>query len=203
MKHKNIDLKWSLNRKLLSIVLITSLIALYFMSSIYLFAVKDTSKSYSLTQSYKSYFGVEDWNLSKHAVLDVDGDDIQDMITFTGCAFLSRVSKQNIPIEKQCVEPTMSSIVFPKNSNIVGQKISSSKPFRYNWLRKSYLVKTQEDIWKFYDLSGLQVRTFELDKNNLFIETNPRIFDLIDLITYQSEHLGIMLFLSIWNRLLY
>lgn len=203
MKQKNSNLTKSLNRKLLSIVLIASILVLYLISSIYLFAFKDTGKSYSLTQSYKSYFGVEDWNLSKHAIIDVDGDDMQDMITFTGCAFLSSVSEKSIPIEKQCMEPTMSPIVFPKNNNIIGQKLSSSKPFKYNLLRKSYLVKTLEDTWKFYDLNGLQIRTFELDKDNQFLETYPNLLDSIDLITYQGGHLGIMLFLTIWNRFLY
>lgn len=202
MKQKNSNLKRSLNRKLLSIFIITSILILHLISSIYLFAFKDTSKSYSLTQSYKSYFGVEDWNLSKHAIIDIDSDGTQDMITYTNCAFLSSVSEKSIPLEKQCIEPTMSSITFHDNNMLVGQRLISSKPFKYNWLRKSYLVKTQEDIWKFYDLNGLQFRTFELDKNNLFIETNPSIFDSIDLIAYQSEHLGIMLFLSIWNRFL-
>ncbi len=200
MNKNNHDAKETLNLKLRSIVLITTILIGYLIISIYLFAFKDTSQSYSLTQTYKSYFGVEDWNLSKHAILDIDGDGIQDMITFTGCAFLSSVSEQSIPISKQCTEPTMSPIVFPKNNNIVGQKLNSSKPFHYDWLRKSYLVKTQEDTWKFYDLNGFQIRTFELNKNNLFSETNPRFFDLIDVVSYQKEHLGIVLFLALWNR---
>lgn len=201
MKSNQSDLEKSLNRKLRRMVVLTTILILYLTTSIYLFAFKDTGKSYSLTQSYKSYFGIEDWNLSKHAITDIDGDGTQDMITFTGCSFLSSVPGPSMPVERRCTEPTMSSIGFPGNYTIVGQKLTSLKPFRYNWLRKSYLVKTNKDTWKFYDLNGLQIRTFELGQNKLFSETNPSLYDIVDLVTYQSEHLGIMIFLFFWNRI--
>jgi len=165
--------------------------------TIYLFAFKETSKSYSLTQSWKEYYSLEDWNLTMHAITDIDGDGKKDMITFTNCAFLSSISPEAISTENECQEAGMSVIAFPDNSVSVGQKLISQKPFHYDWLKKSYLVKTNNDIWKFYDMNGLQLRTYELGIDHLFKEVNPTFLDKIDVLIYQLSHLGIVLLLII------
>jgi len=162
-----------------------------------LFGLKDTHASYSLLQSWNAYYSVEDWNLTKHAIIDMDGDGQKDMITSTNCAFLSSMSPEKIPSNKKCKEPRMSSIAFPDNSISVGQKLSPTIPVVGNqWLRKSYLVKTNDEVWKFYDISGLQLRTYELKNNNLFIEVMPTILDRIDTFTYQISHIGVTFLLA-------
>ncbi len=180
--------------ELLFIVVLSTFI--YISVSIYYLAFKQTSSNYSFTQKYNSYFGLEDWNLTKHVSVDLDSDDIKDMVTFTNCAFLSSVSEDKVPREKQCREPEMSIIGFSDGDVSVGQNLISAKPFRYNWLRKSYLVQTQSNVWKFYDINGLQVRTYELGKGQLFNEINPTILDKIDVFVYQISHFGIVLFLA-------
>jgi len=130
-----------------------------------------------------------------HATTDLDGDGQKDMVTFTNCVFFSSVLPEKIPFNKQCREPEMSIISFPDNSVSVGQKLSSKKPFRYQWLKKSYLVKTNDDIWKFYDMNGLQLRTYELYGDHLFREVNPTFLDRIDTFTYQLSHLGVVFLL--------
>lgn len=192
---KRLKLRPKLKRTLL--IVLASIIGIFLFTTIYLLAVKETSKSYSLFQSWKEYYSLEDWNLTKHGITDIDEDGKEDMVTFTNCAFLSSVPAEIIPSDKQCKAPGMSIIAFPDNSVYVGQQLSSRKPFSYQWLRKSYLVKTNHNVWKFYDMNGLQLRTFELMENRLFKEVNPTFLDRIDAFTYQVSHLGVILLLSV------
>jgi hypothetical protein len=189
--------KVELKSKLILLITVVSTAFIFLFTTVYFFAFKETSKSYSLIQSWKEYYSLEDWNLIMHAVTDVDGDGQKDIITFTNCAFLSAVPPEKIPSDKRCNEPGMSIIAFPDNTVSVGQKISSKNPFRYQWLKKSYLVKTNDGVWKFYDMNGLQLRTYELGRDNLFIEVNPTFLDRIDTFTYQLSHLGVVLLLVV------
>lgn len=182
---------------LVLLIVLSFLFFIFLFITIYLFTIKETSKNYSLTQSWKEYYSLEDWNLSIHAIADIDDDGRKDMITFTNCAFLSSLPVENITSDKRCEEPSMSIIAFPDNTTSVGQKLISQKPFGYQWLRKSYLVKTPNDIWKFYDMNGLQLRVYELGKDHLFTEAKPTFLDIVDLFTYQISHLGVILVLII------
>lgn len=186
---------FKLNLILFSLLIFSVFVIIFFFLSIYLFFIKDTSESYSLIQSWKEYYSLEDWNLTRHAIADIDGDGQNDMVTFTNCVFLSSVSEDKIVPENRCEEPGMSVIVFQDKNTLVGQKLTSQRPFRYQWLRKSYLVKTQQNIWKFYDINGFQIRVYELGKGKLFHEVRPSAFDITDTFIYQVSHLGITLFL--------
>lgn len=129
--HKNKSEQLS-KRKKAQFALSLGLFVLLFLSiatTIYFLFFKDTNKSYSLTQSYKEYYSVEDWNLSMHAIVDVDDDGTKDMLTFTNCAFLSTLSADKIPMEKRCQETGMSVLAFPENTITVGQKLYPRKPF--------------------------------------------------------------------------
>lgn len=187
----------ALKLRLVLLVVLSSLFFIFLFITIYLFAIKETSKNYSLTQSWKEYYSLEDWNLSMHAIVDIDNDGQKDMVTFTNCAFLSSVPVENITSDKLCEEPGISVIAFPDNITSVGQKLVSQKLFKYQWFRKSYLVKTPSDIWKFYDMNGLQLRVYELGKDHLFTEVKPTFLDMVDLFTYQISHLGVVLLLII------
>jgi len=187
-----------LKRKKVQFGLLLGLFVLLFLlivSTIYFFIFKNTHENYSLTQSYKEYYSVEDWNLTMHAIVDMDNDGSRDMLTFTNCAFFSSVSVDTIPMEKRCEELGMSTVVFPENATTVGQKLSPYKSFFYTGLRKSYLVKTNSDIWKYYDINGFQLRTYQLDDNFMFNEVQPTLLDRIDVFTYQTSHLGVILLL--------
>lgn len=153
----------------------------------------------SFIQNWKKYYSVEDWDLRKHAIVDIDSDGETDMITIPGwsgepsahCAFLSATNLDDIAEENRCEQPGMTLIIAP-NEQKIGQKLESAHSFRYNWLRKSYLVKTQQDRWRFYDINGLQMRVFEKNELGIFEEVSPTFIDRIDTFTYQFSHLGIV-----------
>jgi hypothetical protein len=92
----------------------------------------------------------------------------------------------------------MVGVGFPNEEKKVGQKLISDKPYRYTLLKKSFLVKTQNDIWKLYDTNGFQIRTYELRPDGLFYEISPSLRDRIDVIAYQAGHFGVLLVLIIY-----
>ena len=188
--HKNI-------LRLIVLITLACLVLLFFLKTMFVIFLEVTDKNFSITQSWKEYFSLEDWNLSGHAIVDVDNDGKKDMVTFTNCAFLSTISAEKIPIQKQCEEPSMSTIAFPDNATTVGQKLSSQTPFHYQWLKKSYLVKTKNNVWKFYDMNGIFLRTYELGNDHLFTEVKPTFLDIIDTFAYQINHLGVTLLLFV------
>lgn len=187
-----------LKRRLTVIIVSIFLTIIYIVVSIYFIFIKDTGSSYSIKQNYKSYYGLNDWNLSKHALVDIDGDGKQDMITYTNCGFLTATRELKIPESRKCVEPSMVGVGFPNEEKKVGQKLISDKPYRYTLLKKSFLVKTQNDIWKLYDTNGFQIRTYELRPDGLFYEISPSLRDRIDVIAYQAGHFGVLLVLIIY-----
>ncbi len=160
---------------------------LFVVMSVYYFVFKNTHTNYSFVQSWEEYHSVEDWNLSLNAVADVDGDGEKDMVTFTNCAMLSLVPVDEIPEEKMCEEDGVPVITFSP----VGQRLALPKPSSYNWIRKSYLVKTHVGSWKYYDMSGLNLRVYELGEDNFFEEINPNMLDRIDTFTYLLGHFGV------------
>lgn len=177
-------------------LLLTSFLALlilFIVSTVYFLIFKNTHSNYSFTQSYLEYYSAEDWNLTTHVVTDIDGDGADDMLTFTNCAFLSSLSEEKIPSDERCEEPGMSGFVFGRESVKVGQKLAPEKDFSFPWLKKSYLVKTNDSVWKFYDINGLELRTFQLNDNLLFEEVSPTILDRFDVVTYQLSHVGVVL----------
>lgn len=127
----------------------------YALITMYFFWIKPTSTSYSRTQSWKEYYNIVDWNLPMYAVTDIDNDGKKDLVTHTNCAFISSVSPRDIPPKHRCTEPGMMQIVYGDNLVRIGQKLQPEEKFTYNWLKKSYLVNTTDNLWKFYDVNGL------------------------------------------------
>lgn len=179
------------------VVLVSALVViLYIPITIFFLSIKDTSASYSLFQHWKEYYSVEDWNMTMHAVTDIDGDGKNDVIVFSNCAFLSSVNQMQIPENQRCMEPSMAGITFPERPDIVGQRLGQNSTLFFNWMRKSYLVKTQRDEWRYYDMNGFRLRVFRLRADNLFEQVIPTPIDWLDLLTYQLSHVGVGLIMA-------
>lgn len=196
-KHTAISNKSPVRQVTLAKFILLAMLALFLTSSFYAFFLKDTGTSYSVTQKWQEYYSLEDWNYALHAYPNIDSDGMKDMVTFTNCVFLSSVKGRDIPVEKRCREPEMSPIGFPGKNAKVGQGMIPKKPFTYNWLRKSYIVKTHKNEWKLYDMNGLQLRVYMLNKDNFFFEMKPSVLDRIDIFAYQLAHVGVGLLLVV------
>lgn len=171
--------------KLFLFFLITTTLYYYFYSS------TDLGHSFTQQDDRQEYYPILAWNSLNHVQVDLDRDGIPDLITAEFCVFLSSLSSAQIPTSKQCAEPTISRSVFPNRESMLGQKVSPTIPFRFEWLRYSHLVKDWNDTWYLYDINGLQIRKYELDGTLLFEEVQPSRLDKIDVITYQITHLGV------------
>ncbi len=140
--------KNSHNIRFILLIIFCWITIFFIISTIYYLIFKNTNTSYSFVQKWNGYYSVLDLNLTSHAITDIDGDNQKDILSFSGCVFLSSISKNEIKPEKQCIAPEFSLIVFPDN-NKVGQKLTPEKPINYQWLHKSYLVKSVNNKWEY------------------------------------------------------
>jgi hypothetical protein len=169
-----------------SIVLVVSLL----ISSLYQLFFEDLSASHSVTQSWKSYYTADNWNLPTTIVFDFDSDGQTDSIDWNSCAFISSAQSANIPPEKQCqiyTQATGESMA----SNKIGQRIGSIDRPSSKLARKTFLVQTSDNLWRFYDMNGFQLRVYQLNTDNQFVQAEPTTADWIDVYTYQFSHLAL------------
>ncbi|MFH2032486.1 MAG: hypothetical protein ABIJ40_17960 [Bacteroidota bacterium] len=181
------------HRVIVLIYAVILLLCFIIVSGVYNFFIKDTRTSYSITTKWKEYFSLDDWNIASHATVDLDNDGIDDIVTFTGCSFLSSLPADKIPKQQQCKEPEMSLIVFP-NEEKVGQLIIRPT---HNWLFKNFLVLTANNKWQYYAYDGFKLVKMQFNADRLFEVIQPSLADYFDLYWYQLTHVGVILLLII------
>ncbi len=74
---------------------------------------------------HQNFRPIYDWDLPAHSMdLDLDGDQKKDLISFTGCAFLSSQDATHLPASQQCTARGV--VGFNKDLQPTGQKFISS-----------------------------------------------------------------------------
>lgn len=53
-------------------------------------------------QTFQNYYSAFNWDQKQHVKADLDQDGQEDLLTFTGCLFLSSASYDQIPLNQQC-----------------------------------------------------------------------------------------------------
>lgn len=159
--------------------------------NLYMFFIKDTSQSYSITRSWKSYYGLENWNMPNNAHVDIDGDGVRDGITYEGCAVLSTMSETNIAPHQQCNKPddTPRAYAGEGNENRIGTEISKLRGYNFLWPTQSFFVRTDDDRWRYYEYRGLQINVIELESDGKFAQKPASVLDYIDALYFQLTHL--------------
>lgn len=153
-KEKRTSSKSVLNIKRVSLVVLSvvALVALYVLLTVYVLPFFIDPR----INSFEDYHSLENWNLPGHAQGDFDQDGTTDLVTFTGCAFMSAADIDQIPEEKRCTATGMVEWVFPDQPEIVGQKIANLESFDLgassdttpkNWIRHSYMGQDDEGEW--------------------------------------------------------
>ncbi len=178
--------KVSLYVALVGVVLVVGLLA----SSLYQVFFEDLSASHSVTQSWKSYYTADNWNLPATIVFDFNGDGQTDSIDWNSCAFISSAQSASIPPERQCqiyTQATGESMA----SNKIGQFIGSIDRPSSKLARKTFLVQTSDNLWRFYDMNGFDLRVYQLNTDNEFVQAEPTTADWIDVYSYQFSHLAL------------
>jgi len=159
----------------------------------YFYRAPDLGHSFTQQDEWQEYYKIVSWDLLHNVQVDLDSDGVPDLITSEHCVFLSSLAQAHIPSNAQCADPTISRMAFPERESMIGQVVSPTVPFRFDWLRYSFLVKDWNNTWFLYDMNGFEIRKYELTGSLLFEEVEPTKLDRLDAITYQITHLGVAL----------
>jgi len=174
---------------------ITLLGLLFFLIILNLFMIfiKSTSESYGITQNWKEYHTISNWNLGvgipPQDSVDIDGDEMVDSIRENGCAFLSSVKTEAIPDSKRCIGQD-----YLTGKERIGQDLYLTTNNREDSLFLSFIVQSYENKWRYYEYVGAHVNLSEKDQNNIFQEIKPTVLDYIDLAYYQISHIFFRIF---------
>jgi len=146
---------------------------------------------------FEKYERLYNWNLKEYAVGDFDSDGQKDVISYTGCAFLSSVNIKDIPQNQQCTAKGTTVVVYyPDKSEKIGQKYISIKKFNLEPedthaenrpISHSYLFKKQNGNWKIF-VNSRELAIFEIRKDSLLQKTDhvPIEFKLDEILYFIS-----------------
>lgn len=168
-----------MEHKLLLLLLIPMILVV---ANIMSFFLDDYEHDFSLTQRYRTYYALYNWNLPVHAYDDFDGDGKKDEIAFNGCAHLSSFSQSLKEKGGYCnTSEATNYIVDPDiNKETPGQNLPFGDP--------SFLVKTKSGRWRHYAYDLFNFTVHELGEDRIFHKVSPTVLDIIDYISYMPSH---------------
>lgn len=141
---------------------------------------------------YTSYESIYNWNLPIHPRGDYDKDGKQDLISFSGCAFLSRVTPDQIPVNSRCIATGISGFVGDTiNKGQIGQKYTITDTYDLDLgffakgIDHSYLEMQRDGNWYIviHDTAGL--RRYMIDDDGVLKEVPTGTFYTIDELLYR------------------
>lgn len=141
---------------------------------------------------FTDYRPLNNWDLSNHARGDFDRDGKDDLITFTGCAFLSAVDLEQIPSATRCTARGISFQFDQDKSLIIGQKFIQTEVFDLNLSTqnraetgRSFLGKSRDGVWSIYADSASGLRRFDILPTGLLSQNDQiTLADQLDLFMY-------------------
>lgn len=127
---------------------------------------------------FEEYKRIFNWDLRQHAKDDFDNDGQEDLISFTGCAFLSSVDATTIPQDQQCTATGITSLVFHDQDNRIGQKyVQTDETYLHldafrtsSPISHSFIAKDAGENWKIFINSKNGLQIYEV-KNSGLLET--------------------------------
>lgn len=125
--------------------------------------------------SFEKYSRVWNWDLKQHARGDFDQDGQEDLISFTGCAFLSSVVPNMIPEDRQCMATGIAALSFNGQDERIGQKYIETDDFDLNLnllskglpITHSFIAKDAHDNWKIFVNSRGNLKIFKVQNSGL------------------------------------
>lgn len=138
---------------------------------------------FSLFHRYKKVYRLETWNIPNNVDVDINGDGIEDRITFTGCLTLSGTLDKDI-VSKQydCYENKTKSIsVFSIEKNLLPQ------------IRLSYIGKADNNSWDIVLIKNLHTDLFNITQRGEVIRKEPPFSLQIGTAIYFISHLFVFI----------
>lgn len=123
---------------------------------------------------FEKYEPLKNWDLDRNAIGDFDNDGKKDLISLTGCAFLSSVGVNNILQEKRCTANEIVPAYYEGKKDIIGQKyIEIDKNnidlnlYNSSSITHSFVAKNKNENWKIFINSKDGLKIYEIQNNGL------------------------------------
>jgi hypothetical protein len=134
---------------------------------------------------FAEYQRLENWDLGGHARGDFDGDGQEDLISLTGCAFLSKAVITEIPAEHQCTAVGIISMLPGSPDDRVGQKYIDFAGTNLDLaafdkglpINHSYMGRNNGENWKIYLDSPPGLSAYEIQSNGLLLKVESLPWD--------------------------
>lgn len=154
---------------------------------------------------FEEYNRLWNWDLKQHARGDFDNDGNEDLITFTGCAFLTSANTNVIPNEKRCTATGIVGMFNKKEIQQIGQKYIEATEYDLTLdlndqtpISHSYLGKEKNDNWKIFINQNNKLRIYRIENNGQLSEINKtKLTHEIDEILYYFSRYFIILALPL------
>ncbi len=124
---------------------------------------------------FDRYHRLWNWDLAQHARGDFDNDQQEDLISFTGCAFLSAVDSDQIPESRRCTATGIADMTFKGEETKVGQKYIQVDKIDLNLgafdhdfpIFHSYLGKDTGENWRLFVQTNGTLHTYEIQSSGM------------------------------------
>lgn len=156
--------------------------------------------------SFEKYHRLWNWDLRQHARGDFDNDGKEDLISFTGCAFLSSVEPNKIPSQQTCTATGIADLFLKNNENKIGQKYLETDIYDLNLsaldkkelIYHSYLGKNNNENWKIFINSNYGLQIYDIEENGLLSkESKATFFNHLDEFLYKLSNYFVLLALPL------
>ena len=149
------------------------------------------------TFTHTNYEKIYNWDLPHHVFdQDLDGDRKNDLVTFTGCVFLTRVSEKNIPANRRCTATGISEMFadLPR----IGQKYIQTDTTNLNldWpkylhVNYSYAFRNNNS-WHIVVNEGLSVNMYKVGVNGLLESVQVPWSHRMHVVMYRLSELSLL-----------
>jgi len=124
---------------------------------------------------FQNYHRLVNWDSTAHGDDDFDNDGKKDLITASGCAFLSSVKIDSIPGTQRCKADKLVGSFFKDGTERTGQKyIPTDLDFSYIDSRlpvsHSYLARNKGENWKIYIVYDGNSKIYEIENNGKLVD---------------------------------
>ena len=103
------------------------------------------------TFSYQDRKSLDNWDLPHHVwKQDLDGDGKNDLVSFRGCAYLSRANSDQISDDNKCDLSYVAPLAGESSSELMGEKYIDFNNLNTNNYRGafySYMFQNESDRW--------------------------------------------------------
>lgn len=155
---------------------------------------------------FEKYNRLWNWDLKQHARGDFDADGKEDLISFTGCAFLSAVDVGEIPESQRCTAKGIAAMSFQDEENRIGQKYIPTDIYDLHLgafdnglsISHSYLGKDIGENWKIFTNSSGNLKTYEIKNTGQLSDGGqPSFASQVDEFLYSISRFFVLLALPL------